>query len=291
MKKLPWFKFEPSAWSGDDKLASCSLAAQGLWIRCLCIMHEGAPYGYLAHDGVPVTIEKLAKLSRISVKSCIRFVNELETNGVFSRDEIGIFSRRMVADHSKHESAVVRGSQAVKSPVVQARIAKKNEKEGTLEGTLEGTVEGTPKRLEVRGKRTTTTKTSAARADREKHWAQPLADAWDAKFGPGSFQWKRHVRALGALGTPPPEEAALLAAAFTRYLAETEPKYASLSAFLAKRRAYLAPTESEDDRECRYVAEHGGFIDPDTSWFTDAGDLVTNPNREAEKRRVMAAWH
>ena len=60
--KRPWFKFYPSDWRADQALRSCSVAARGLWIECMCIMHEADPYGHLVVNGRPVTDTLLARL-------------------------------------------------------------------------------------------------------------------------------------------------------------------------------------------------------------------------------------
>ena len=39
----PWIKFYPRDWRGDQALRVVSLAARGLWIEMLSIMHEGQP--------------------------------------------------------------------------------------------------------------------------------------------------------------------------------------------------------------------------------------------------------
>jgi hypothetical protein len=98
-----YIKFYPTDWLGDPKLQSCSLAEQGLWMIMLCVMHNAEPYGHLVENGDPMTLDRLAKLARITQNSCKKFVKNLENVGVFSRnsDEI-IFSRRMVADFIKH---------------------------------------------------------------------------------------------------------------------------------------------------------------------------------------------
>lgn len=94
-----WMKFWPQDWERDSCLADCSLAAQGLWIRMLCLMHEASPRGHLVQNGKQVSDTKLARASRISEREVLRLVNELEAEGVFSRTPEGtIFSRRMVRD-------------------------------------------------------------------------------------------------------------------------------------------------------------------------------------------------
>ena len=48
MTGLPWGKFWWRDWLTDPNLSACSLAAQGLWMRMLCIMAHSNPIGHLA---------------------------------------------------------------------------------------------------------------------------------------------------------------------------------------------------------------------------------------------------
>lgn len=45
--RRPSFQFYPGDWLRDP-VAGCSLAAQGLWLRLMMIMHDAEPYGCLA---------------------------------------------------------------------------------------------------------------------------------------------------------------------------------------------------------------------------------------------------
>ncbi len=47
MKKRPWGKFYWNDWQGDPCLRVCGLAAQGLWMRMLCLAAEADPIGYV----------------------------------------------------------------------------------------------------------------------------------------------------------------------------------------------------------------------------------------------------
>src|SRR5260363_177443 len=83
----------------DSALQSCSIAARGLWIEMMCIMHECEPYGYLSINGHAMNAAQLARLVGESEKAIKGLLGELENAGVFSRTETGcIYSRRMVND-------------------------------------------------------------------------------------------------------------------------------------------------------------------------------------------------
>ena len=83
-------------------LRLCSIGARGLWAEMMCLMHASENYGSLLVNGKRIDKKQLAALAGIPEKECSNFLFELETNGVFSRDEDGtIYSRRMRRDHAK----------------------------------------------------------------------------------------------------------------------------------------------------------------------------------------------
>jgi hypothetical protein len=100
----PWLKFYPRDWRGDQTLRVVSLAARGLWMEMLCVMHEASPYGHLVLGGNAVSNDILARLAGLGADECGALVVELESAGVLSRTRKGvIYSRRMVKDHSRAE--------------------------------------------------------------------------------------------------------------------------------------------------------------------------------------------
>lgn len=94
-----WIKFWPQDWQSDPGLRSCSMAARGLWIECIAIMHRGEPYGHLAVNGAAPSAKRLASMVGSTEREVARLIEELRGAGVFSITETGvIFSRRMVRD-------------------------------------------------------------------------------------------------------------------------------------------------------------------------------------------------
>lgn len=103
----PWLKFYPTDWRSDPKLRMCGLAARGLWIEMISIMHEATPYGHLLVSGLAPTDAQLAVLAGTSPDQIPALRGELEAAGVFSRTREGvIFSRRMTRVAKK--SAIAR---------------------------------------------------------------------------------------------------------------------------------------------------------------------------------------
>lgn len=100
----PWFKFYPGDWRADPALRSCSVAARGLWMEMLCIMHEAKPRGSLLINGLPVSGKQLAMLVGIPLKDTLALLGELAGAGVFSREDGGtIYSRRIRRDEERSE--------------------------------------------------------------------------------------------------------------------------------------------------------------------------------------------
>lgn len=96
-ERLPWHKFSWTAWETDDELAMCSMGAQGLWMRLLCMAAKED--GIVSVAGKAPTVEKLAHLTRQTVENVTAWLAELEAHEVFSRDGEGrIYSRRMARD-------------------------------------------------------------------------------------------------------------------------------------------------------------------------------------------------
>lgn len=113
----PWMKFYPRDWRGDQALRAVSLAARGLWMECLCIMHEAKPYGHLVLNGSPVDDGTLARMTGASVDEVSALMAELRQAGVLSVTGKGaIVSRRMIKD----EARAKKGRKAVEKRWAQA---------------------------------------------------------------------------------------------------------------------------------------------------------------------------
>lgn len=110
MTDKPWFRFYPVDWRGDAKLKGCSLAARGLWIELLTLMHEGTPRGHLIVGTKAPTPAELSRLIGVPAGMVARSLAELEANGVAHRTEAGVvFSKRMVRDTERGVAAAEHG--------------------------------------------------------------------------------------------------------------------------------------------------------------------------------------
>lgn len=106
----PWLKFYPTDWRADPALRMCSLAARGLWIEMIALMHEAVPYGHLLISDHPPTDAQLAVLAGAPPELVTEMLGELEAARVFSRTRKGvIYSRRMVRDEKLSALAAKNG--------------------------------------------------------------------------------------------------------------------------------------------------------------------------------------
>ena len=119
--KRPAFQFYPGDWLRSTDLRSCSVGARGLWIDMICLMHEGAPYGYLRVGSKDILPPILANMVGASLAEVEEWLKELENSAVFSRKPVGngcIYSRRMVNDEKIRESRAKGGIKSLDNPNV-----------------------------------------------------------------------------------------------------------------------------------------------------------------------------
>lgn len=109
--RRPSFQFYPGDWRRDPALRTCSMAAKGMWIELMCVMHESDEYGFLVVAGKPMDERDIAKVIGETPTFCKKILKELEEKFVFSRDSRGaIYSRRMVKDESIRTIRAAAGS-------------------------------------------------------------------------------------------------------------------------------------------------------------------------------------
>lgn len=86
-------------YENDAGLRISSLAAQGLWMRLLCVAAKAEPYGYILINGIALDYIGAARIAGVTESEAESLMLELERNGVFSRDRRRRpFSRRMVKE-------------------------------------------------------------------------------------------------------------------------------------------------------------------------------------------------
>ncbi len=124
-KKLPAFQFYPGDWMKDPSLQSVSLAAKGLWITMLCLMHESPERGVLLHsNGLPITPDHL---SRISGEDAEQIILELLNTGVTERRESdnSFVCRRMCREETARQKMGYGGRKG--GSITQAKRAMERE--------------------------------------------------------------------------------------------------------------------------------------------------------------------
>jgi hypothetical protein len=133
--KMPWIKWFPSDWLADEKLRLCSLAARGLWMDLLSLMHKSDRRGFLQQaSGKPFTPEQLARIVGCPVEEVSRLLQELIDSGATSVSEDGVlFCRRMVREEQLRQTRAAAGA---KGGATTAVLLKQNAKQnGSKEGS------------------------------------------------------------------------------------------------------------------------------------------------------------
>lgn len=113
----PYLPLFTGDWRAASELEQCSLAARGLWIELMAIMHESPAYGHLLRaNGDPYHTQDLVMAVRAPLDEIEDCLAILEHEKAFSRTKDGvIFCRRMVRDYDrllKHRANGTRGSLA-----------------------------------------------------------------------------------------------------------------------------------------------------------------------------------
>lgn len=97
--KRPAFQFYPGDWLRDLALRSVSVAARGLWMDLVCLMHDGQPYGHLALGGRPIPDGQVARMVGLTESEYRPLRDELVAAGVARVAGDGVLhSHRMVKD-------------------------------------------------------------------------------------------------------------------------------------------------------------------------------------------------
>lgn len=109
-KREPWSKFYWADWRANKELRLCGLAARGLWMEMLCLMHEATPYGHLLINGLIPTLQQLAVQVGAPAPAVRKAMLELETAGVATITEGVWISRRMMRDARRRAVNQANGS-------------------------------------------------------------------------------------------------------------------------------------------------------------------------------------
>jgi hypothetical protein len=148
VSRLPFIKFFPNDWLADERLRLCCLAARGLWLDMLCLMHKrDHRRGYLEHpDGSPLSVGQLARAVGAEPGEVAPLLAELEAAGVFSRDAAGVIhSRRIVRDELFRSECSEAGKKGGGNPDLLSGDPSKRDSKGRPKGSSKGTPKGDAK--------------------------------------------------------------------------------------------------------------------------------------------------
>jgi hypothetical protein len=122
------------------EVISCSLAAQGLWMRMLCLAAKATRRGYVQIGSTPCTAQDLARVVGESKETVDALLAELALKGVYSTTRDGaIYNRRMVQQEKQRKASAKGGS--------KGGVTSRDNKKGifsTPDPTPRGTSEDTP---------------------------------------------------------------------------------------------------------------------------------------------------
>lgn len=113
--KYNWGKFYWDAWLNDINLQSCDLAAQGLWINLIAMMHKSDQIGYLVINSRPMTMFDIAKRVGIRKDRTERLLKKLIDNDVCSVTEEGVLYCRRIVREEKRRSKNIKKSNSIKN--------------------------------------------------------------------------------------------------------------------------------------------------------------------------------
>jgi hypothetical protein len=107
MKGFHWGKFFWRDWQTDLNLQACSLAARGLWMEMLCNMAVADPVGHLIlppRRKSETEAKQVGRMCKADARQVLPLIRELESMGVFSRNNEGIIiCRRMIRDAERSQ--------------------------------------------------------------------------------------------------------------------------------------------------------------------------------------------
>ncbi len=128
--KLPYLQFFVDDYLADERVSLCSLAAQGLWVRLLCLMHKCDRRGYLQQaNGQPYSLLQTARSAGCSTDEVTHLLRELIDSGVASATEHGVlYNRRMVRDERIRQ---VRSEAGQKGGSTTGNLLKQNAKQNS----------------------------------------------------------------------------------------------------------------------------------------------------------------
>jgi hypothetical protein len=112
MAKMPWFKFFPTDYLGDQEIALLPLDAQGMWVRVVCVMQGALKRGFLQDkNGSPLSSKAIGILTGRTEQEVENLLRIIVESGVFSKTKNGvIYCRRISKEEAISEVRAESGS-------------------------------------------------------------------------------------------------------------------------------------------------------------------------------------
>lgn len=146
--KLPWAKFEWASWESDAELSLCSMAAQGFWMRCLCLAAKAKPLGHvMVKNRVPTPVEfrRLFKCQEDEAQ-IEGWIQELIDNGVASTSREGaLISRRMIRDMRRQMASSAGGKSRQRQIIDRAEKNTVGSRYNVQPATIQAELDTPPK--------------------------------------------------------------------------------------------------------------------------------------------------
>lgn len=156
---LPWMKFNVGKWLSDQSIRTCPLSARGLLIDMLSIMHWAKPRGYLLINGVPMTVDELARSAGAHPDETGDLVRLLVARGAIAQDRRGVYYSPTMVDETKKAATAKDNGEKGGNPSLCTK------KENSASDNQDDNPTDKPKRKEVRGKTKDSPPSSALRSD------------------------------------------------------------------------------------------------------------------------------
>ena len=88
-ERLPYFRTFPGDWW--RRTNGLSVEAKGFYADLRCLMADSQKFGYLARNSGGISIEKLAKMTGITLEKTSLLLEELMENSTIEQDKDGVF--------------------------------------------------------------------------------------------------------------------------------------------------------------------------------------------------------
>lgn len=103
-KKRPAIQFYTGDWLKSPDVSKCSPATRGIWVDCLCYMHEAGESGEIS--GTMSELARLCRCSELEMETAISELKRTKTAEVTKRDaDVTLVNRRMNDAYNERNSA------------------------------------------------------------------------------------------------------------------------------------------------------------------------------------------